>query len=1189
MRQMNFRILNLLCCALIIFSFAIIANAQFKASLQGTISDPNGAAIAGATAVLTNVETNKSVQTVSSDNGFYRFNGLAPGTYKLVVSQTNFKQNAVENINITADILQGLDVKLETGGISETVTVTAGGAEALRTEDANIDNTLTTREILRLPQVGRDPYELARLTPGVFGDGARGGNGNAPGFPNSTGPGGSNSSIFQTENQVPISANGQRVSANGFQIDGVSVNSQTSGGSAIVTPSQEAVKQVTITSSSYSAEDGRNSGALIKVVSQNGTNDFHGSAFFKYNGPELNAFNTFPGNVQRVENRQRQFGGSLGGPLPFLRFGEGGPTTISGKDKLFFFFAYEGLRTSSNNTVNAFVETEQYRNLVRTLRPNGVTAQVFADPGIAPRIASVLPVVCSGPAPAGGASAGLPSDRCQAVNGGLDIGSITGTRNVYLPLGDGIGNANVGGGLDGIPDIQYVSLFAPNSFSGNQYFTRVDFNATSKDSIAVTTFFTPTLANGSDLGGRSRSMGDIISDRLAFSTALIYNRVISAKLFNEARINYSGFSYNEVESNPNANFGIPRIEVEGLPFDRIRFGAPQGENTPGILSEKSVDFSDTFNWILGNHALKFGTQLRLDFNNRNLIGGARPVFSFVGLFNLANDTPIFEGINADPNTGAPAVAERKYRSNDYAFFVQDDWKVKPNLTLNLGLRYEYFTPLTDNSGQQSNLVLGSNGLANAKVQVVDQLFKPDKNNFGPQIGFAYSPKLLKDKAVIRGGFGIGYNRIPNVVFINSLRNPPFFGSFGICCGTAATDFGSPFVNGQILYTIGGSNSPGSFPTNPRLGGGINPANGLPFNGAVEIYGALPDEPNAESKRYSLELQYQLPAKLTATIGYQGSSNRNLIRLVRQEYIFSATNPNISASYLPTPDVKSNYNALLATIERRFGNGFQVQANYRFSKSLDNLSNAGPGFVTNQTYPVDNSTEYGPSDFDVTHNFNLFGLYELPFYKKSDGLAKTFLGGFEISGILTYHTGFPFTPVVAGPGVRSASGAEFGPFRPIGFFGGAGHSSSNDTFLTGNGNFTGSFIPGANCVNTTVSPNGCSNIFLTTLNRNANGDATFLLNPPGIGRNTFRGPQYFDVDLTLGKRFTLPNILRLGESTGLDLRVNLFNAFNRLNLSNFGFASDSTRINNGDFPNPSFGRATSGLAGRVIELQARFSF
>ena len=1183
MNRKFFGLLRSLSCGSIILFLTLIANAQFKAALQGTVTDINGAAIAGATVVLTQVETNKEVQTITNGDGFYRFNGLAPGNYKVSATQTNFKQKLIENFNIGAETVQGLDIALETGGgISETVTV-VDQTQPLRTEDANIDNTLTRAEILRLPQVGRDPYELARLTPGVFGDGARGGNGNATGLPNSPGPGGSNSSIFQTENQVPISANGQRVSANNFQIDGVSVNSQTNGGGAVITPSQEAVKEVTISSSSYSAEDGRNSGATIKVVSQNGTNDFHGSAFFKYNGPELNAFNKFPGNVQRVENRQRQFGGSFGGPLPFLNFGEGGPTTINGKDKLFFFFAYEGLRTGSNNTVQSYVETAQYRNLVRTLRPGGVTAQVFADPNIAPRIASVIPRTC--------AQAGFGADRCREVSGGLDLGSIAGTRGNYLRLGGGVGNADIGGGFDSIPDIQYVNLFNPNSFSGNQYFSRVDYNATANDSIAISTFFTPTSNLGADPAGRSRAIGDINSDRIAFSTALIYNRVISARMFNQARINYSGFSFNEVTSNPNANFGIPRIEVEGLPFDRIRFGAPQGENTPGILSEKSIDVSDTFNWVIGNHALKFGTQLRFDFNNTSIVGGARPIYSFVGLFNLANDTPIFEGINADPTTGAPADAAREYRTNDYAFFVQDDWKVKRNLTLNLGLRYEFFPPINDTLNRQSNIVFGPNGLVDSKVQVVDQFFKPDKNNFGPQIGFAYSPGLLKEKGVIRGGFGIGYNRIPSVVFLNSRGNPPFFSRFQICCGTNAQDFGSPFVNGQILYAIGGSNSPNSFPANPNLGGGINPATGAPNNGSVEIYGSTQEQPNAESRRYSLELQYQLPAKLTATVGYQGSSTKNLIRLVNQNFIFAQTNPSFFAVYLPTPDVKSNYNALLATIERRFANGFQVQANYRFAKSLDNLSNEGPGFVTNQTYPVDNNTEYGPSDFDVTHNFNLFGLYELPFFNKRDDFVKTALGGFQISGILTYHTGFPFTPVIAGPGVRSASGATFGPFRPVAYLGGAGNSSSNDTFLTGNGNFTGSFINTVtDCVNTS---GGCNNIFLTTLNKNANGDANFLLNPPGIGRNTFRGPKYFNIDLTVGKRFDLPKRLRFNENTGLDLRVNLFNAFNQLNLNNFGFASDSTRITNSDNGratiNPSFGRATSGLAGRVIELQARFSF
>ena len=189
------------------------------------------------------------------------------------------------------------------------MTITDEATNQLETENANVNRGITEQEIKRLPQVGRDPYELARLTPGIFGDSARSGNGNSAGLPNAgseTGPGGSSKSIFQAENQPQISANGQRISANNFQIDGVSVNSLSHGGAAVITPNQESVKEIQISSSTYSAEDGRNSGAQIKVVSQNGTNAFHGSAFLKYDSPKLNAFNKYRndfgrGQFERVE------------------------------------------------------------------------------------------------------------------------------------------------------------------------------------------------------------------------------------------------------------------------------------------------------------------------------------------------------------------------------------------------------------------------------------------------------------------------------------------------------------------------------------------------------------------------------------------------------------------------------------------------------------------------------------------------------------------------------------------------------------------------------------------------------------------------------------------------------------------------------------------------------------------------
>ncbi|MFL6215191.1 MAG: carboxypeptidase regulatory-like domain-containing protein, partial [Blastocatellia bacterium] len=238
---------------------SLTASAQFKATIQGTVTDNSGAVVSGATVTVVNLETNKTTTTTTTDEGFYRVGGLPPGRYTVTAELTGFKRAVIENVTVQAEEPRGVDLKLEAGQVSEAVTVTAGNEVApLQTENADVTRAITRQEILRIPQVGRDPYELIRLAPGVFGSGARSGSGGSVGLPNTTGPGGSNNSIFQTENQVPISANGQRLSANNFMIDGVSVNSQTWGGAAIITPNQESVKEIQVLSSTYSGEDGRN-------------------------------------------------------------------------------------------------------------------------------------------------------------------------------------------------------------------------------------------------------------------------------------------------------------------------------------------------------------------------------------------------------------------------------------------------------------------------------------------------------------------------------------------------------------------------------------------------------------------------------------------------------------------------------------------------------------------------------------------------------------------------------------------------------------------------------------------------------------------------------------------------------------------------------------------------------------------
>ena len=1157
MRQATFKLINLLGFFVLLASMATIANAQFRAGIQGTVTDNAGAVVADATVTLTNKETNQTQQTKTSDDGFYRFSQLPPGLYTITVEKDNFKKQVVENVNVAAETLEGVDVALQTGGISETVTVTAENVP-LETEDANIRKTITTQEVLSLPQSGRDPYELARLAPGVFGSGARTADGGSVRFPNSQGPGGSTNSIFATENVQPISANGQRSSANNYQIDGVSVNSQTWGG-AVITPSQESVKEVQVTSSTYSAEDGRNSGAQIKVVSQNGTNEFRGSAFFKLNDPSLNAFNKMPrfvngfdtGGPRRVERKYKSFGGSLGGPIY--------------RNRLFFFFAYEGMRENTNNTYRALVDTSAFRQSIISARPNTLVARILSSSGIEPRVVQFLTPTCAG-----------LSVTCAVVGNGMDIGSVTGAYGQYLDsfnsrdaMGNVIPAPSFGGGLDGVADFQWATLENPYKFQGNQYNTRIDYQITRKDNLAVSTYFVPFNQTAATPDHQSRPQADVTSKRFSYQVGVIYRRQFSPNILNEARFNITRWGFNEVDSNPTAPLDLPRVQIEGFWNDgRIRYGFPLGLNTPGIINERQFEFSDTLSNVIGNHVLKIGGSYRRDLNSNSEVGGARPDFSFYRPWNFANGAPIYEGITATLE-GQPTTNNVKFKTSEIALFVQDDWKVRPDLTLNLGLRWSIYTPITATSGTFGNLQVGPNGsLAQARIVTSDELYDKDWNNFGPQLGFAWNPKWFDSKLVVRGGGGIGYDRLANNVLAAARRNPPNGALFGICCATSAVDnqingwTKPPFANGQILFTASGDGTIYGFPRNPLLGGGTGP-NGLPLAGEVEIWGTDRRLPSAAVYRYSLEGQYQLPAKMVGTLGYQGSQGRNFVRINRLRILSPDRNPNLAGVYFASPDVNSSYNAMIARLQGRLLDQFSFDTNYRWSKSIDTASYEGASGNADQTYPLDQREERGPSDFDVRHSWVASGVWDLPFFKGNTKWRDRLLGGFQISAIATWNSGFPWTPLAFGCLTGSSSNSDsFCDPRPTSYLGVEPASNDNANFLRTNGIFG---VPGTQVFRYDPS-------------------ATGILTRPGIGRNRFRGPRYFALDMGLAKKFGLGSWGFLSENSNIDVRFNFFNILNNLNLAPIISREGNTR-----FQSNEFGTVTRGLAGRVGEFQIRFSF
>src|SRR5579883_595001 len=466
--------------SLILFA-GLSAFAQYNASLQGTIQDPSGGLIPHASVTLENNGTHAKFTTSSNDQGFYRFDHLPAGVYTLTVKATGFQTASITDLSLAADLPQSKPVTLQPGNVQTTVTVTAATTPVLQTADASVSATISSQAVMDLPTFGRDPYELIRTAPGMDSTGGRSGNGNAVPLGNTTGPGQSNVGIFQTENQLQVSSAGQRVEQNVFYIDGVNVNSLGWGGAAVVTPNTESVQDMTVITADYDAADGRGSGAHIKTTTKAGTNNLHGSAVFLYQDPNFNAYNKWGGPSgalpTRVQNNYRQYAGSLGGPII--------------KDKFFYFLSYEGLHNKSVTYGTGWVTTPQYRQLILAARPNSILAKIFNSVNANPRINAVL----TGPS-AGcsifGANAAL---LCRQVPGGLDVGSpgpgVGGTRyypnpnaaSAYLP-------GAIGGGFDGIPDLEFVQYYLPNEQIGNQYNGRFDFNLTAKDLLFVSTYIT---------------------------------------------------------------------------------------------------------------------------------------------------------------------------------------------------------------------------------------------------------------------------------------------------------------------------------------------------------------------------------------------------------------------------------------------------------------------------------------------------------------------------------------------------------------------------------------------------------------------------------------------------------------------------------------------------------------------------
>ena len=1149
---------------LLLAFLAVPAQAQYRTSIQGVVMDPNGAVVPGATLTLKNMATNETVVRTSNDAGIFNFNALSADRFTLTAEMHGFKKKVLSDLQLIPEQPNALNIQLELGAATETVTVNASFAPAIDTETANTGRTISDDEIQHMPAFQRNAIGLIQLVPGVISDGSQQGGGGgfaAPGTQSGASHGGggnlgSGSSIFATESGASANTNGQQFQSNGFTVDGISTVSAVWGGSTIITPSQDSISNVRVVSNAYDSENGRFAGAMTEITSKSGTNDIHGSVFLEVVRPGLNAFQRWngPGATQRDTDRYNQLGGSVGGPI--------------WKNKIFAFFNYEGQSNSSSSTGSGWYTTA---SLVPLAPSTSIAKTYLTFPEAAVLGTEVTTATCH--------DAGLTAGtNCNNIaGGGLNIGSplvaALGTQDLTYQSSSTPG---VGSGLSTtVADIALYNTSSPFTSDFKQYNGRLDADVTGKDHASFAIYWVPATKTNYN-GGLGYDLFN--HSQINEAVSVIWNHTFSPTLLNEARANAAGWRYNELASNPQAPFGLPQDFVSSI--GSINIGN-MGPGYPAHLDQWTFGYKDVATKVLHAQTMKFGFDLtRLYYLNAPI---SEPQYIFYNLWDFMNDAPEAEGGAFQATTGFPGGYRNDNRENIFGIFFQDDWKFRPNLTLSAGLRYSYFGPLTDKDNNMGVLSFGSGSslLTGITIKTGIGEWNAQTKNFGPQLGFNWSPDWFKNKLVVRGGFGLNYNQGQIANSNNDDGNPPGTSSI------PGSSTGPTNINPNIIYAVSsGPYNYFGYPANHHAITTFN-SSGLPTAGGANL-GAMPGNlPTEYTEHYSLDIEYDLGHALVATLGYMGSVGRHLLYDYDANALGTiqgaALNPLVNSINTFGSGGWSKNNMMLAGLKHQFSHTFSAEAQFTWGKSLD--TNSGP--YSRSAYLYHPAYSYSRSDFDISKTFKAFGVWQPVIFHGSQNWMEKAVGGWSLSGIMTFHTGFGWTPSYTAPHQIYCNSCNYGyqSLRPN-YLGGAGISTSNDAFKTGS-NFPNYGTVLSTETSTGVNNDLFSNPFFTIANYanaitdNPGQSTTNFIPPPGIGRNSFPGPGYRDVDLTISKAFGLPKMRVLGENAKLEFKANMLNVFNLLNINP---SSISTNIQSSNL-----GQASSALGSRTVDIQARFNF
>jgi outer membrane receptor protein involved in Fe transport len=1089
------------------------------ATISGTITDASGGVIVGAEISVRNTATGINRNTTTDSAGFYTVPNLNPGPYEVKVTAKGFTTAVQSNLTLAVGAQQSLNIPMKVGETSQTVQVTEA-APQIELTSSTISDQIESTTVTELPLNGRDWASLATLSPGVnavevqmpFETGARRGN---RGF------------------GAQLTISGGKPTQNNYRLDGLSINDYANGGPGSVLGVNlgvDAIQEFSVLTGNYSAEYGRASAGIVNAISKSGTNAFHGDLYGFLRSQKLDAndfFSNLAKNPTRPPYKRNQFGAAAGGPIR--------------KERTFIFGDYEGVRQVQGlPSASSRVPSDDAR--LGILTGPGLTAQ--GKPAGTP---------CTNPAPRPGNPGNTTPGHYLSPLATICVDDNSARYLALFPTVPGsTGMGNTVGFI-----FPVIGVINENFFTA-----RVDHKISDKDSL----FGTYLFDNTPDTNPDGFNNVQILSQTKRQIAALEWSHVFSPAMVNSARFGFN--RANVANSNPTAAIN-PASKDPSL-------GMFLGRNAPAIFSAgiaqlqngypggttthiwNSFQFYDDAFLTRGTHSLKFGFAVeRMQYNPTNFYQ-PNGIVRFGGSLRrfLTNQVKSLEGSRADRLTG------RSYRQTLYGGYVQDDWHWRRNLTLNLGLRYEMTTVLTETVGRYTNLrnitdaqpYCGTTDLAITNVfgnpgcsSVAPYYSNPTTKNFEPRVGFSWDPRG-DGKTAIRGGFAI-FDILPLPGYFYSQGWAPF-----LLTATVADSAVTP-LSGTLGVDPATAGSAYSFLGPTKSATCTSPL------GTCTLTGAYVD-PNSKRnyvEQWNINVQRQITPTLTASVGYVGSHG---VHMSIRGDDFDMVLPTLtSAGYLwpnnPTgTDMRINknfglirgmtfgtdstYKALEVNVQKRMSHGFQFGGSYTYSTAKDDDSGTilGDAFSNSITtwFWFAPKISRAVSDYNITHTAIINGLWQVPAPKSLHGpFAYALARGWELGGVFKMNSGIPTTPIIGGDplGVQNNGSDTFGiPDRVPGCDPVNHNFKSNGLNYINTNCFKVPMAPAdaaiaSQCVPFSAVPGSCSNLL---------GNA---------GRNSIVGPKLVNLDFSVYKNFAL---MKISESSSLQFRAEFFNI---LNHANFG--------------------------------------